>query len=56
MPVCVSYKRLDELEDKLQKRFEPSPEIIDILAALAELRRCRKMLGNLMRKQEMIEE
>lgn len=45
MSLCVSYKQIDDLEMKIQLDAFLSKEDSDLLlAALAELRRCRKKL------------
>jgi len=43
MPICVSYKRLDEIDEDLKGK----PDTQELLAIIAELRRCRKLLGKL---------
>ena len=48
MPICVSYKQLDRLEELLKHHERVNLEEIDmiyLLVALTELRRCRKMLS-----------
>lgn len=52
MPVCVSYERLDELEKLLKEErvIYGKLRYLDLLAIIAELRRCRKVLKQLNQK------
>ena len=56
MPICVSHKRLDEIDEEL-KGNKPGCSSIgtakELMAIIAELRRCRKLLSKVRPSNEV---
>jgi len=54
MPKCIRNKRLDELEQTFKKIHPPISLLFsDMLAAISELKRCRKYIKKLKEKENV---